>query len=322
MNRHIHYLIFILSILSSPFVFAQNAAWPQKTIKIVVPNPAGGTADLLPRLISEGLAAKLGQSVVVENRAGAAGNIGAEYVYNAEPDGYILLASPPTTLAINVSLYPKLNYEPSKFSPVSILALVPNALMVNSSLPVNTVQEFITYAKANPDKVSYASQGNGSTAHLTAELFKQKTGTRLTHVPYKGDAPAMADLLAGHVNVMFGNVAQASAHLKTGRLKVLAVTSGKRIAAMPTIPTLAESVPGVVVVTWFAVVAPPKTPAAAVNRLSSSIAEVLRTPEILRRLAEMGAEPVGSTPSEMAAWMRDDTERWGAVIRAGGITID
>lgn len=322
MNRHIHFLIFIFSTLISSFVLAQNAVWPQKTIKIVVPNPAGGTADLLPRLISEGLTARLGQPVVVENRAGAAGNIGAEYVYNAEPDGYILLASPPTTLAINVSLYPKLNYEPSKFSPVSILALVPNALMVNSSLPVSTVQEFITYAKANPDKVSYASQGNGSTAHLTAELFKQKTGTRLTHVPYKGDAPAMADLLAGHVNVMFGNVAQASAHLKTGRLKVLAVTSGKRIAAMPTIPTLAESVPGVVVVTWFAVVAPPKTPAVAVNRLSSSIAEVLRTPEILRRLAEIGAEPVGSTPSEMAAWMRDDTERWGAVIRAGGITID
>lgn len=318
----VNFFSVIFCALISTSVLAQSTAWPQKTIKIVVPNPAGGTADLLPRLISEGLTTRLGQNVIVENRAGAAGNIGAEFVYNAEPDGYTILASPPTTLAINVSLYQKLGYEPSKFSPVSILALVPNALMVHPSLAVNTVQEFIAYAKANPDKVSYASQGNGSTAHLTAELFKQKTGTRLTHIPYKGDAPAMADLLAGHVNVMFGNVAQAGAHLKTGKLKVLAVTSSKRIASMPGIPALAEIVPGVVVVTWFAVAAPPKTPAAVVNRLSSTIAEVLRTPEILRRLAELGAEPVGSTAAEMGAWMREDTERWSAVIRAGGITID
>lgn len=322
--RFSHLFVAVALLVTFGFSQAQNAGqtWPQKPIKIVVPNPAGGTADLLPRLISEGLGARLGQPVIVENRAGAAGNIGAEYVYNAEPDGYTLLASPPTTLAINVSLYPKLNYEPSKFSPVSILALVPNALIVHPSVPANSVQELIAYARANPDKLSYASQGNGSTAHLTAELFKQKTGIRMIHVPYKGDAPAIADLLAGHVSVMFGNVAQASSHLKSGKLKVLAVTSSKRIASMPTIPALAESVPGVVVVTWFAVAAPPKTPAAAVNRLSSSIAEVLRTPEIMRRLAEMGAEPVGSTPSEMAAWMRDDTERWGAVIKAGGITID
>ncbi len=322
--RFSHLFVAVALLVTFGFSQAQNAGqtWPQKPIKIVVPNPAGGTADLLPRLISEGLGARLGQPVIVENRAGAAGNIGAEYVYNAEPDGYTLLASPPTTLAINVSLYPKLNYEPSKFSPVSILALVPNALIVHPAVPANSVQELIAYARANPDKLSYASQGNGSTAHLTAELFKQKTGIRMIHVPYKGDAPAIADLLAGHVSVMFGNVAQASSHLKSGKLKVLAVTSSKRIASMPTIPALAESVPGVVVVTWFAVAAPPKTPAAAVNRLSSSIAEVLRTPEIMRRLAEMGAEPVGSTPSEMAAWMRDDTERWGAVIKAGGITID
>jgi tripartite-type tricarboxylate transporter receptor subunit TctC len=322
MKRSVYLLGVMLAVTLSPFVLAQTSAWPQKPIKIVVPNPAGGTADLLPRLISEGLTTRLGQNVIVENRAGAAGNIGAEFVYNAEPDGYTLLASPPTTLAINVSLYPKLGYEPAKFSPVSILALVPNALMVHPSVPVNTVQEFIAYAKANPDKVSYASQGNGSTAHLTAELFKQKTGTKLTHIPYKGDAPAMADLLAGHVNVMFGNVAQAGSHLKTGKLKVLAVTSSKRIASMPNVPALAESVPGVVVVTWFAVAAPPKTPAAVVNRLSSTIAEVLRTSEILRRLNELGAEPVGSTAAEMGAWMREDTERWSSVIKAGGITID
>jgi tripartite-type tricarboxylate transporter receptor subunit TctC len=313
-----------LSLSISPsLVSAQNSnAWPQKTIKILVPNPAGGSADLFPRLISEALMTKLGQSIVIENKPGAAGNIAAEYVYASEPDGYTLMAAPPPPLSINVSLYPKLNYEPSKFAPITILSIVPNALMVHPSVPVNTVQELIVYAKANPEKLSYASQGNGSTAHLTAELFKQKTGVKMVHVPYKGDAPAMADLLAGHVNVMFGNVAQASAHLRSGKLKVLAVTSAKRILSMPNIPAMQEVVPGVIAVAWFAMVAPPKTPAIIVNRLSSLISEILRTPEIARRFAEVGAEPVGNTPEEMAQWMKEDTERWRQVIKNGGVTID
>ena len=298
------------------------AAWPQKTIKIVVPNPAGGSADLFPRLVSEALSSKLGQTIVIENRPGAAGNIAAEMLFNAEPDGYTLMAAPPPPLSINVSLYPKLNYDPAKFVPITVFSLVPNALMVHPSVPVNSVQELIAYAKANPDKLSYASQGNGSTAHLTAELFKQKTGTKLVHVPYKGDAPAVADLLAGHVNVMFGNVAQASAHLRSGKLKVLAVTSAKRIPSMPQTPALQEIVPGVVAVAWFALVAPPKTPAAIAQRLSSLIGEILRTPEMMRRFAEVGAEPVGNTPEEMAQWMKEDTERWRQVIKNGGVTID
>jgi tripartite-type tricarboxylate transporter receptor subunit TctC len=302
---------------------AQNStAWPQRTIKIVVPNPAGGSADLFPRLISEALMAKLGQTIVIENKPGAAGNIAAEFVYGSEPDGYTLMAAPPPPLSINVSLYPKLNYEPSKFVPITILSIVPNALMVHPSVPVNTVQELIAFAKANPDKLSYASQGNGSTAHLTAELFKQKTGTKMVHVPYKGDAPAVADLLAGHVNVMFGNVAQASAHLRSGKLKVLAVTSAKRISSMPNTVAMQEIVPGVVAVAWFAMVAPPKTPTAIVNRLSSLIGEILRTPEMARRFAEVGAEPIGNTPEEMALWMKEDTERWRQVIKNGGVTID
>jgi tripartite-type tricarboxylate transporter receptor subunit TctC len=299
-----------------------NTAWPQKTIKIVVPNPAGGSADLFPRLISEALMARLGQTIVIENKPGAAGNIAAEFVYGSEPDGYTLMAAPPPPLSINVSLYPKLNYEPSKFVPITILSIVPNALMVHPSVPVNTVQELIAFAKANPDKLSYASQGNGSTAHLTAELFKQKTGTKMVHVPYKGDAPAVADLLAGHVNVMFGNVAQATAHLRSGKLKVLAVTSAKRISSMPNTVAMQEVVPGVVAVAWFAMVAPPKTPAAIVNRLSSLISDILRTPEMARRFAEVGAEPIGNTPEEMALWMKEDTERWRQVIKTGGVTID
>lgn len=297
-------------------------AWPQKTIKILVPNPAGGSADLFPRLVSEALSTKLGQTIVIENKPGAAGNIAAEMLFNAEPDGYTLMAAPPPPLSINVSLYPKLNYDPAKFVPITVFSLVPNALMVHPSVPANSVQELIAYAKANPDKLSYASQGNGSTAHLTAELFKQKTGTKLVHVPYKGDAPAVADLLAGHVNVMFGNVAQASGHLRTGKLKVLAVTSAKRIPNLPQTPALQEIVPGVVAVAWFALVAPPKTPAAIAQRLSSLIGEILRTPEMVRRFAEVGAEPVGNTPEEMAQWMKEDTERWRQVIKNGGVTID
>ena len=303
--------------------WAQTApAWPQKPIRIIVPNPAGGTADLLPRLISEQLASRLGQPVIIENRAGAAGNIAAEYVYNIEPDGYTLMAAPPPPLSINVSLYPKLNYDPAKFVPITVLAAVPNALLVHPSVPAQTAEEFIAYAKAHPDKLSYASQGNGSTAHLTAELFKLKSGTRLVHVPYKGDAPAMADLLGGHVNVMFGNVAAAAAHVRSGKLRMLAVTSSKRLAAQPNLPAINELVPGVVGVAWFAMVAPPKTPPAIAARLSSTIAEILRSPEVTKRYAEVGAEPVGNTPEEMAAWQKEDTERWRAVIRAGNITVD
>lgn len=311
-----------MPILTSEASAQNSTAWPQRTIKIVVPNPAGGSADLFPRLISEALMAKLGQTIVIENKPGAAGNIAAEFVYGSEPDGYTLMAAPPPPLSINVSLYPKLNYEPSKFVPITILSIVPNALMVHPSVPANSVQELIAFAKANPDKLSYASQGNGSTAHLTAELFKQKTGTKMVHVPYKGDAPAVADLLAGHVNVMFGNVAQASAHLRSGKLKVLAVTSAKRISSMPNTVAMQEIVPGVVAVAWFAMVAPPKTPAAIVNRLSSLIGEILRTPEMARRFAEVGAEPIGNTPEEMALWMKEDTERWRQVIKNGGVTID
>ncbi len=317
-----HALAVALPLASHDLAAQSATAWPSKSIKIVVPNPAGGSADLFPRLIAEALGTKLGQAIVIDNKPGAAGNIAAEYIYNAEPDGYTLMAAPPPPLSINVSLYPKLNYEPAKFTPITILSLVPNALMVHPSVPVNTVQELIQYAKTNPDKLSYASQGNGSTAHLTAELFKQKTGARMVHVPYKGDAPAMADLLAGHVQIMFGNVAQATAHLRSGKLKLLAVTSSKRQSQLPQIPAMQEIVPGVIAVAWFAMVAPPKTPPAIAQKLSNTIAEILRTPEMVRRFAEVGAEPVGNTPEEMAQWMREDTERWRQVIKNGGVTID
>lgn len=301
---------------------AQTPEWPSRPIRVIVPNPAGGTADNLPRMLSEALSQRLSQPVVVENRPGAAGNIGAEYVYNAEPDGYTWLAAPPPALTVNPSLYPKLNHDPSKFAPITVMATVPNALFVHPSLPVNTLQEFLAYAKAHPDRLSYASQGNGSTAHLTAELFKLKTGLKIQHVPYKGDAPAVADLLAGHVQVMFGNVAAGMNHVRNGKLRVLAVTSPKRLPAHPQLPTVDEVVPGVVAVTWFGIVAPPRTPVTITRKVAQMVSDILKTPEMIRKYTEAGADPVGNTPEEMDKWMREDAERWRAVIRVAQIKID
>lgn len=313
-----------LGALGTQAANAQNSinSWPQRAIHIIVPNPAGGSADLLPRLISEALSLKVAQPVVVENRPGAAGNIAAEWFSNVEPDGYTLFAAPPPSLSINVSLYPKINYDPSKFVPITILATVSNALLVHPSISANSVQELIAFSKANPDKLAYASQGNGSTSHLTAELFKQKTGAPMVHVPYKGDAPAIADLLAGHVHVMFGNIAAASSHLKSGKLKLLAVTSAKRLTNYPQVPCVNETIPGFISVTWFGVVAPPKTPMALAQKISKTMTEILKTPEMIKKYAEVGAEVVANTPEELAQWMREDTERWRTVIKTGNVTID
>ena len=294
-----------------------------QTVRLVVGYAPGGPVDAAARLFAPALARELGQNVVVENKPGAGGAMGGDMVAKAAPNGLLLFFAASPTMTISPHILKAMAFDTAKdVTPIAPLVSYTNVLVVNKDQPFKTVPELVAYAKANPDKLSYASQGNGSTAHLTAELFKQKTGTKLVHVPYKGDAPAMADLLAGHVNVMFGNVAQASAHLRSGKLKVLAVTSAKRITSMPNIPAMQEVVPGVVAVAWFAMVAPPKTPAAIVNRLSSLIGEILRTPEMARRFAEVGAEPVGNTPEEMAQWMKEDTERWRQVIKTGGVTID
>jgi tripartite-type tricarboxylate transporter receptor subunit TctC len=303
-------------------VTAQADIYPSKPIRVIVPNPAGGSADLMPRLIAEQLGNKLGQPVTVDNRAGAAGNIGAEFVYNSPADGYTLLAAPPPPLTVNISLYPKLSYDSRRFEPVSVLAVIPNVLMLHPDVPFRSVPELIAYAKANPGKLTYASQGSGSTAHLTAELFKLNAQVSLTHVPYKGDAPALTDLLAGRVDMMFGNIGAFGQHVKAGKLKVIAVTSKEPLAVLPGVPTVSEFVPGVVSAAWFGMVAPPKTPEGITRRLSAAIGEILRQPEIAKRFAELNAEPVGNTPAQMAAYMKEDRERWAAVIKAGKITVD
>jgi tripartite-type tricarboxylate transporter receptor subunit TctC len=302
---------------------AYAQAYPARAIRIIVPFPAGGTADLLPRVVAEKLAAHFGQPVVVDNRAGAAGNIGAEMVYNAEPDGYTLLSAPPPPLVINPSLYPKLAFDPTRFVPVSVMAAVPNVMLVHPKVPANNVRELIAWAKAQPDRLLYSSQGSGTTSHLTTELFKTAAGgLSATHVPYKGTAPALAALLAGEVNLMFDNLGVSLPQVRAGRVKALAVCSEKRVASLPEVPALAETFPGFVAVAWFGVVAPPKTSAAIATRLSGAIADALKLPEVAKRLTELSAEPVGNTPAQMAAFMKEETARWRAVVRSANVKLD
>ena len=297
--------------------------WPAKPVRIIVPFPAGGSADLMPRILGEKLSEKWGQPVVVENRAGAAGNIGAEYVYRAEPDGYTLLSSSPPPLAINRLLYPKLSFDSTQFVPMSVMAAIPNVLLVHPKVPANSVEELIAYAKANPGKLNYASQGNGTTSHLTAELFKQRAGgLQIAHIPYKGTAPALTDLLGGQVDMMCDNLGVSLPHVRSGKLKALAVASAKRIASLPGVPALAETFPGFEALAWFAIVGPPRTPSAIAEKVGADVREALKLPEVQKRLAELSAEPMALGPAATRAFIRQETERWGAVIRTAGVKLE
>jgi len=297
--------------------------WPAKTVRIIVPFPAGGSADLLPRIVGEKLAERWGQPVIVENRPGAAGNIGADLVFKAEPDGYTLLSAPPPPLVINRLLYPKLSYDSTQFVPMTVIAAIPNVLLVHPKLGVNSVAELISLAKNDPGKLNYASQGSGTTSHLTAELFKSMAGgLQITHVPYKGSAPALADLLGGQVDMMCDNLGVSLPHVKSGKLKALAVASRKRFPGLPEVPALAETLPGFESQAWFGIVGPPKTPGPIADKVSFSVMEVLKLPDVQKRLADLSAEPMGLGPGESAAFMRQETERWGAVIRSAGVKLD
>ena len=301
---------------------AQAQDYPIRPIRIIVPYPAGGSADLLPRIFAEKLSAKWGQPVLVENRPGAGGNIGAEFVYNAEPDGYTLFATAPGPLVVNQNLYRKLAFDPAQFVPVSVMAAIPNVLLVNPRVPAKSVDELIAYARANPGKLNYGSQGNGTTSHLTAELFKSTAGVSITHVPYKGSAPAMAALLGGEIDLMFDNLGVTLPHVKGGRLRALAVASEKRVASLPEVPAMSETLSGFTSVAWFGIVAPPKTPAPIAEKLSAAVAEAIRQPDVAKRLAALSAEPVGDMPAGMAAFMRRDGERWKSVIEAAQVKAD
>jgi len=316
-------IIAISTVLGIAHAQQQDAsAYPDHTVRIVVPFPAGGTADILPRIVADKLRQRWNQSIVVENRAGAGGNVGASIVAAADPDGYTLLASPPGPIAINQMLYKSLSYDPSSLEPVVILATVPNVLVVRSEFPATTMQDLIAYGKANPGKITYASQGNGSTAHLTAELFQNMTGIKMTHVPYKGSAPAEVDLMAGVVDIMFDNLASALPAYNGKKVRILAVGSQQRAALVPDIPTVRElGLPDFQSVTWFAVVAPAKTPTAISSRINEATNAILQMADVKKEFLLQGAQPHGGTVTDMAQFVAGEKKRWGEVIQAAHISI-
>jgi tripartite-type tricarboxylate transporter receptor subunit TctC len=297
--------------------------YPAHTVKIIVPFPAGGTADVMPRIIAAWLSHQWGQSVIIENHAGAGGNIGAELVAKSDPDGYTLLASPPPPLVINQNLYPHLGFDPTKFVPVVVIGRVPNALVVNpDKIKADSVKEFIAYLEANAGKVTDATQGNGTTSQLTSEMFQMMAHAKLQNVPYRGSAPALNDLVAGSVDCMFDNLGISMQLVKAGKLKLLAVASPQRMPSLPDVPTIAETLPGFAAVTWFAIVAPPGTPAAVVDKINTGVNEALRDPEIKARLANLSAEPAGGTPQQTAKYFQEETGRWKNVIISAHVKLD
>jgi tripartite-type tricarboxylate transporter receptor subunit TctC len=291
-----------------------QADYPSRPIKIVVPVSAGGAPDVVARILADKLSERFQQPVIVENRPGAGERIGAEYVAKAQPDGYTILTTPPGVLVVAPHLYRKLPYDAAAFVPVSILTRGHLLLVARPTIAAASVQEFVALAKSNAGKLSYASPGVGTPPHLTGEMFKAATGIQTNHVPYKGLAPAVADLLAGHVDFMFDNIGNSLPHIKAGRLKVFATASDARIPELPNVPTVAETYPTVSATSWFGMVAPPKTPAAIADKLSQSIANSLKLPDVASKLRAMSLTPVGSSPAEMASVLEKERQRWGAVI--------
>jgi len=297
-----------------------DEAYPNRPIRVIVSVPAGGGVDTITRLVTDKMHTPLGQPLIVENRAGVGGSIAAEAVFKSDPDGYTLLASQPSPITTNQLIYKSLNYDPTQLVPIVIMSHVPNVLLVRSNFPAKTVQELIDYAKANPGKINYASQGIGTTSHTTAELFQKLTQTKLTHVPYKGTAPAINDLLAGNVDMMFNELATSLPLYKAGNVRILAVTVKERVPSLPDIPTMAEAgVAGFDSDTWHALSAPPKTPEAIVAKLNAAANTALHDPALLERFKQLSITPAGGSPAEAAAFVKSETQRWSDVIRAAGI---
>jgi tripartite-type tricarboxylate transporter receptor subunit TctC len=303
---------------------ADDAAnYPSQNIKIIVPFPAGGTADTLPRIVGERLRQKWGQAIIIENRSGAGGNIGAEAVAGSASDGYTLLASPPGPIAINEYLYKKLAFRPADLMPITVLGTSPSVLDVRPDFPARTVKELIDFAKANPDKVTFASQGNGSTSHLTAILFEKLTGTTMVHVPYRGTTPALQDIMGNTVDLFFDNLGGSMSLHVAGKLRILGVCRNERVPLLPDVPTVGEAgVPGLSSVAWFALMAPKGTPDAIVAKLNSAVTEILKEPDVQSQFAQLGVQPAPMSIPATAKFIDDERVRWGEIIKSAHVTLD
>jgi tripartite-type tricarboxylate transporter receptor subunit TctC len=315
----------LLGITVSASALAQTADnYPNRSITMVVAFPAAGTTDILARLIGQKLTEKFKQTVVVENRPGAAGNIGTAYAAKAPPDGYTIMMGTIGTQSINPSLYKKMPYDAAKdFVPLTRAAMVPNLLVVNKDAPFNTLPEMLAYEKANPGKLTYGSSGNGTTLHLSGELFNLMAGTKITHIPYKGSTPAVADLMGGQISMIFDNMPSAIQQVKSGRLKALAVTSAQRNPQVPEIPTIQEiGVAGYEVWSWFGLLAPAATPKPIVDKLNASIVEIIKQPDVQAKIIELGAVPVPETSAEFGAFIAAETLKWAKVIKEANIGMD
>ncbi|MFB9267753.1 Bug family tripartite tricarboxylate transporter substrate binding protein [Bradyrhizobium erythrophlei] len=300
---------------------ARAAEWPTRPVKMLVPFAAGGTTDILARVVAAKLSKEFGQQFIVENKTGAGGNIAADAVAKADPDGYTLLVGTPGTHAINPFVFKNMPFDPLKdIAPVIIIARVPNLCSVTTSLPVKSVAELIAYIKSKPGELFYGTPGLGSTAHVSTELFRSMTGVEITHVPYKGSAPALTDLIAGRVHLMIDNLPAAQPFAEASQIRPLAVSSATRWSGLPDLPTIAEAgVPGYEAASWFTIAAPAKTPKEIVGRLNASVDKFLRTDDGVARLRKLGAEPAGGTPDDMQRYVVAETEKWGKVAKFAGI---
>jgi tripartite-type tricarboxylate transporter receptor subunit TctC len=309
--------------LAAPAPAPAQSAFPVKPVRFIIPFPGGGINDVLARVAAEKLQVKWGQPIIIENKTGAGGSIGADYAYQAEPDGYTLLVSAPGPLAINHSLYKQLSYRPDDFVPITVLGSVPNLITVRADLGVDTVAALIKLAKANPGKLTYGSQGVGSTPNLNANMFMNMTGTQFVHVPYRGETLVVNDMLGGHVDLFFGNISPVLPHYRDGKFKILAVADTARAPAIPDVPTSAEAgLPGFLSTAWFAVMGPPKLPGALAQRIAADFIEAVKMPDVAARYRAVGTEPVGSTPAQTAAFIREETARWREVIVKNNIQVE
>ena len=312
----------VFAVLAISSAFPQTP-FPTRTVKFIVPFPGGGINDVLARIIGDKLQAKWGQPVVIENKTGAGGNIGADLAYQSEPDGYTLLLSPPGPLAINQTLYKNLSYKPQEFVPITVVGSVPNVVIVRKELPVSSLKELIDYVRANRGKVTFGSQGNGATPHLTAMMFQGMTDTHMVHVPYRGETLVLNDMIGGHVDVFFGNIAAGGPPFRDGKVKILALADTHRSPVLPEIPTTAEAgLPGLVSTGWFALVAPPKTAPALASDIAKAAIDVIKTPEVQAKFRAASVEPIGNSPPETAAFIRTETQRWSDVIKKNNIVVD